>query len=98
MGQVKAPGIPPPLGRETSEKTEGTVRKLVIEVDGVRHKQVADDPIKPSTYYCTKEGCSLYELCQDSSTTPCCINDPGATYWHYEKEDDEAPEEDVYFR
>lgn len=74
MGQVKA---------------KGTVRELVIEVDGVRHKQVADDPTKPTSYYCGKGGCSLYELCHDSSVTPCFINDQGVTYWHYEKEDEE---------
>lgn len=73
MGQVKA---------------KGTVRELVIEVDGVRHKQVADDPTKPTSYYCGKEGCSLYELCYDSSTIPCSINDQGVPHWHYEKEDE----------
>ena len=58
--------------------------KIILEIDGVRHRQVADDP--DTSAYCIEDRCSLYQFCQESSVCPCCINDRGGRYFHYEKE------------
>lgn len=65
--------------------------KVIIEVDGVRHKQVFDEPHEDANYYCEMGRCSLFGLCQKSGTDPCRINDNtntcGGVFLHYEKEE-----------
>lgn len=57
---------------------------IIIEIDGIRHRQVADGP---GFTYCEATKCSLYEICQNSSGCICNINNEQGELLHYEKEE-----------
>lgn len=58
---------------------------VIIEIDGVKHKLISNDPGTHVGEYCTPEGCSLYRNCYLSRDCPCLIHDPGSPVVnHYE--------------
>lgn len=58
--------------------------KVIIEIDGVKHKLTPNDP-EHIGEYCTPENCSLYRNCYLSRDCLCCIHDAGsAVVNHYE--------------
>lgn len=58
---------------------------VIIEIDGVKHKLIPNDPGTPPLEYCTPEDCSLYINCDRLRDCLCCIHDAGsAVVNHYE--------------